>query len=191
MLTSPSLLTFGLLCTLASAHYSPGPSGTAVVAQHSGSASTTPLARQHKPHHRPQRYNALSPAANSKGPQGLAKVSASKRLAKRGGSYNGRATFYDASGRGACGGSLSPSDYIVAINGDMYGDSGSVSSWCFETITITYGKKSHTATVVDECPGAHPLPLPLRFAVRELTTGLDVAARRLPIGRTRYEQGAL
>lgn len=50
-------------------------------------------------------------------------------LSKRG-SYSGRATYY-AVGTGACGGTYSDSDFVVALNEDQYGDLGSVSSYCF------------------------------------------------------------
>ncbi|GAA5996250.1 RlpA-like double-psi beta-barrel domain-containing protein [Rhodotorula paludigena] len=71
------------------------------------------------------------------------------RLMKRG--YSGRATFF-APGLGACGTYSSASDYIVALNEAQYGDLGAVSSWCFQTITISYGGKTAQAQVTDACP---------------------------------------
>ncbi|EPQ29001.1 uncharacterized protein PFL1_03291 [Pseudozyma flocculosa PF-1] len=80
--------------------------------------------------------------------------SSSLALAKRGQTFHGQATFYDA-GLGACGGYNSGSDFIVALNAAQYGDMGQRSSWCGKQITITYpvlGITQH-ATVVDVCPG--------------------------------------
>jgi hypothetical protein len=71
-------------------------------------------------------------------------------LSKRG--FSGRATYYSV-GVGACGGTNSNSDFVVALNEAQYGDLGSVSSYCFDTITISYGGKTHTAQIVDACPG--------------------------------------
>ncbi|SCV68963.1 BQ2448_1983 [Microbotryum intermedium] len=53
-------------------------------------------------------------------------------------SFSGRASFF-APGLGACGTISKASDYMVALNQAQYGDLGAVSSWCFQTITITYG----------------------------------------------------
>ncbi|KAI5480976.1 expansin family protein [Pseudohyphozyma bogoriensis] len=74
------------------------------------------------------------------------------RLMKRGQSFSGRATFF-APGLGACGEYSSASDYMVALNEDQYGDLGAVSSYCFKTITISYGGKSTQAQILDACPG--------------------------------------
>ncbi|BGP46057.1 hypothetical protein JCM10450v2_001897 [Rhodotorula kratochvilovae] len=70
-------------------------------------------------------------------------------LSKRG--YSGRATFF-APGLGACGTYSSASDYIVAMNVGQYGDLGAVSSWCFKTISISYGGKTVNA-FADESVG--------------------------------------
>ncbi|BGP37963.1 hypothetical protein JCM10449v2_001890 [Rhodotorula kratochvilovae] len=72
-------------------------------------------------------------------------------LSKRG--YSGRATFF-APGLGACGTYSSASDYIVAMNVGQYGDLGAVSSWCFKTISISYGGKTVNAQAfADESVG--------------------------------------
>ncbi|KAL0947103.1 hypothetical protein HGRIS_013241 [Hohenbuehelia grisea] len=60
----------------------------------------------------------------------------------------GRFTFYDA-GLGACGKTNSDSDFIVAVNPVQY-EGG---KRCFETITITARGKTHSAQIVDLCPG--------------------------------------
>ncbi|KAF8956559.1 hypothetical protein BDZ97DRAFT_1671440 [Flammula alnicola] len=52
-----------------------------------------------------------------------------------------RFTFYDA-GLGACGQTNSASDFQYAGG-----------AHCFETISITVGSKTHSAQIVDECPG--------------------------------------
>jgi len=59
-----------------------------------------------------------------------------------------RLTFYNA-GMGACGKTNSASDYIVALNHEQYGNG----EYCFKTITITVGRKTVQATIVDECMG--------------------------------------
>lgn len=45
------------------------------------------------------------------------------------------------------------SPQMVALNANQYGSLGAVSSWCFQTITVSYGGKSHSAKVLDACPG--------------------------------------
>ena len=52
----------------------------------------------------------------------------------------------------ACGGSLSPNGYTVALAQPMYGDLNSVSQYCGQTITIQANGKMHTATIEDACP---------------------------------------
>ncbi|KAJ7489884.1 hypothetical protein B0H11DRAFT_2229399 [Mycena galericulata] len=59
-----------------------------------------------------------------------------------------RFTFFDT-GLGACGTTNSPSDFIVALNSPQYGNG----EHCYEMIQISYGGKSATAQIVDECPG--------------------------------------
>ncbi|EJC98556.1 uncharacterized protein FOMMEDRAFT_161371 [Fomitiporia mediterranea MF3/22] len=64
---------------------------------------------------------------------------------------NARFTFYDV-GLGACGKTSKPSDFIVALNSQQFG-SGYPGPNCFKEITISYGGKTHDATIMDECPG--------------------------------------
>ncbi|KAG7452650.1 uncharacterized protein BT62DRAFT_925206 [Guyanagaster necrorhizus] len=64
---------------------------------------------------------------------------------------NARWTYYDV-GLGSCGSTSVSTDYIVALNSDQYG-SGYPGPYCFQTITMTYGGKTTTATIMDECPG--------------------------------------
>lgn len=64
---------------------------------------------------------------------------------------NARWTFYDV-GMGACGQFNVASDFIVALNSAQFG-SGYPGPYCFQTITMSYGGKTTTATVMDECPG--------------------------------------
>lgn len=71
-------------------------------------------------------------------------------IAKRQG-FSGRATFYDV-GLGACGGTNVASDFIVALNAPQYG-SGYPGPNCGRQLRISYGGKSTTATVRDQCPG--------------------------------------
>ncbi|KAJ6582289.1 RlpA-like double-psi beta-barrel-protein domain-containing protein-containing protein, partial [Mycena capillaripes] len=66
--------------------------------------------------------------------------------------YNGaRWTFY-STGLGACGGTNSDSDFIVALNQDTFG-TAYPSKYCYKQITMTYNGKTTTATIVDSCPG--------------------------------------
>ncbi|WWD10191.1 hypothetical protein V865_008325 [Kwoniella europaea PYCC6329] len=77
--------------------------------------------------------------------------STSNSIEKRGQSYsNSRATFYDV-GLGACGWYNSASDYIVAQNSAQYG-SGYPGPNCGRSISISYGGKTISATIADECP---------------------------------------
>ncbi|KZT28537.1 hypothetical protein NEOLEDRAFT_1058556 [Neolentinus lepideus HHB14362 ss-1] len=64
---------------------------------------------------------------------------------------NARFTYY-AVGMGACGQNNVESDFIVALNSDMYG-SGYPGPNCFKSITITANGKTAVATIMDECPG--------------------------------------
>lgn len=66
-------------------------------------------------------------------------------------SFSGRATFYDV-GLGACGGYNVASDFIVALNAPQYGG-GYPGPNCGRALTISYGGKTATATVRDQCPG--------------------------------------
>lgn len=69
-------------------------------------------------------------------------------------SFQGKATYYgiNPGDRGACGDVLTPGDYTVALNQVQYGNLGVKSSFCGKTITITDGKKTTQAKVVDACP---------------------------------------
>ncbi|KIY51064.1 hypothetical protein FISHEDRAFT_21949, partial [Fistulina hepatica ATCC 64428] len=60
-------------------------------------------------------------------------------------------TYYDA-GLGACGTTNSDSDYVSYRQAQQFG-SGYPGPECFKSITISYGGKTTTATIMDECPG--------------------------------------
>ncbi|KAH8112509.1 RlpA-like double-psi beta-barrel-protein domain-containing protein-containing protein [Phellopilus nigrolimitatus] len=64
---------------------------------------------------------------------------------------NARFTFYDV-GLGACGLTNQSSDFIVALNSQQFG-SGYPGPNCFKEIEIHYNGKSHTAEIMDKCPG--------------------------------------
>jgi hypothetical protein len=67
--------------------------------------------------------------------------------------YSGTATWYGAGvSEGACGVYSSASDFIVALNTQLYGNQNAQSSWCGKSLVITGGGVTHTATVVDACP---------------------------------------
>ncbi|WVQ78047.1 hypothetical protein IAT38_000128 [Cryptococcus sp. DSM 104549] len=88
---------------------------------------------------------------------------AENHLTKR--SFSGQATFYDVeSGTTACGKYWKASDYIVALNTAQYG-SGYPGPQCGKSITISYGGKTRTATIQDECPTC-------AYGALDLTEGL-------------------
>jgi expansin (peptidoglycan-binding protein) len=67
----------------------------------------------------------------------------------------GFATFFYQNGNpGACGNYHSDYDLIAAIDIDRYGDTGSVSSLCGQTVQITNTNNGNSVTVViaDACP---------------------------------------
>ncbi|KAK0526429.1 hypothetical protein OC834_004810 [Tilletia horrida] len=82
----------------------------------------------------------------------LASLAMALPVSKRG--FSGTATFYDATGVGNCGGGLNPNGMVVALNTAQYGSTSSVSSHCWQTVTITNQKngKTMTASVQDSCP---------------------------------------
>ncbi|PWN49203.1 hypothetical protein IE53DRAFT_303867, partial [Violaceomyces palustris] len=61
-------------------------------------------------------------------------------------------TYYNT-GLGACGNYNQDSDFIVALNAGQYGNMGQRSSWCGQSIAITYAGVTQYATVQDACPG--------------------------------------
>jgi len=68
---------------------------------------------------------------------------------------NGDGTFYLQNGNaGACGQFHPDSDKIVALDSQLYGDTGEVSQYCGKTIEITNtaNGKSVKAVVADACP---------------------------------------
>ncbi|KAL0071555.1 hypothetical protein AAF712_001412 [Marasmius tenuissimus] len=83
--------------------------------------------------HNHRRHHARTPKTN---------------ISKR--AFGGRLTYYQT-GLGACGGYNNPSDFIVALNTAQYGG-GYPGPNCGKHITISYGGKTHDATIVDECP---------------------------------------
>lgn len=84
--------------------------------------------------------------------------SGAHQLAKR--FSNARFSFF-ATGLGACGHFNNPGDFIVALNHQQYDEGGH----CGETITISYGGKSTTATIMDRCEECP-------FGALDFTTGL-------------------
>ncbi|KAJ6478194.1 RlpA-like double-psi beta-barrel-protein domain-containing protein-containing protein [Mycena sanguinolenta] len=66
--------------------------------------------------------------------------------------FDGARWTYYSTGLGACGGTNSDSDFIVALNQDTFG-TAYPSQYCYQQITMTYNGKTTTATIVDSCPG--------------------------------------
>ncbi|KAI5120564.1 hypothetical protein M0805_002514 [Coniferiporia weirii] len=77
-----------------------------------------------------------------------AKTTSASSASPTGTFTNARFTFYDA-GLGACGETNTASDFIVALNSQQYGNG----EYCKKEIDITYNGKTHTATIMDDCPG--------------------------------------
>lgn len=74
------------------------------------------------------------------------------QLSKR--SFSGKATWYGVNpgDMGACGTHLDADDFFVALNQGQYGSLNAQSSYCGKTITITNGKKTAQAKILDACP---------------------------------------
>jgi len=77
-----------------------------------------------------------------------------------GNDYTGELTYY-APGLGACGWTNSDSEDIVALAAGMMGEQSNGNPWCGKMITITYNGVSHTAKIVDKCPGCSGASLDL------------------------------
>lgn len=75
-------------------------------------------------------------------------------LEKRG-IFSGQATWYGwtPSSMGACGSKLPENGFYVALNHAQYGNMNQQSPMCNKKITITDGKKTTQATILDACPG--------------------------------------
>ncbi|KAI0361907.1 hypothetical protein OH77DRAFT_1584412 [Trametes cingulata] len=116
------------------------------------------VASTHGPAH-PRRHEAIAAHVNT------TEAQANTTLHRRGQTFTGaRLTYYDV-GMGACGKNNVPTDFIVALNGESYGDQYPGPN-CFRPIEITYNGKSAKATIMDKCPGC-PSPGGL-----DLSTGL-------------------
>ncbi|EGO00716.1 hypothetical protein SERLA73DRAFT_133725 [Serpula lacrymans var. lacrymans S7.3] len=61
-------------------------------------------------------------------------------------SYSDAEMIYYVDGLGVCGLTNAPSDFVVALDADLYGNG----QYCFSTITITYNDISNQAHIVDE-----------------------------------------
>ncbi|KAJ4484098.1 RlpA-like double-psi beta-barrel-protein domain-containing protein-containing protein [Lentinula lateritia] len=83
-------------------------------------------------------------------------------------STTGDFTYYVA-GLGACGTTNTASDYIVALNSDQW-DGG---SHCYEMVTLSYGGKTVTAQVTDECPTCAYGQLDLTYSLFAALSGGD------------------
>ncbi|KAJ6540300.1 hypothetical protein B0H19DRAFT_959871, partial [Mycena capillaripes] len=117
-------------------------------------AFALPLARAASGHQRHANRNHLELARRAKG----------DLLNKRDMYNDARWTFY-STGLGACGGTNSDSDFIVALNQDTFG-TVYPSKYCYKQITMTYNGKTTTATIVDSvlprvpgCPSSGGLDL--------------------------------
>ncbi|KAJ7165136.1 RlpA-like double-psi beta-barrel-protein domain-containing protein-containing protein [Mycena filopes] len=93
----------------------------------------------------------LASAAQAPDHRGLAKRAKGDVVKRTAGASNARWTFY-STGFGACGGYNSDSDFIVALNQQTFGYPYP-SPFCGKKITMSYGGKTTTATIVDCCPG--------------------------------------
>ncbi|KAJ2917219.1 hypothetical protein MD484_g3219, partial [Candolleomyces efflorescens] len=82
-------------------------------------------------------------------PRGQEASNGTASLSKR--FSSSRWSFYDV-GLGACGETNVATDYIVALNTNQFG-TGYPGPYCGKTITMSYGGKTATATIMDSCPG--------------------------------------
>ncbi|TFY51308.1 hypothetical protein EVG20_g11062, partial [Dentipellis fragilis] len=91
-------------------------------------------------------------ALRSRNHHQIAKRASGEVLEKR--FSNARFTFYDV-GLGACGKTNVPSDFIVALNTPQFTANGNgyPGPECFKMISISYGGKTTSAQIMDECPG--------------------------------------
>jgi len=72
-------------------------------------------------------------------------------------------------GRGACGATNGPNDFIVALNSAEYNGG----AHCFQMITIIVNGKTAVAQITDECPGCGPGGLDLSNGLFEFFAPLD------------------
>ncbi|KAJ4486187.1 RlpA-like double-psi beta-barrel-protein domain-containing protein-containing protein [Lentinula aciculospora] len=80
----------------------------------------------------------------------------------------GAFTYYVA-GLGACGTTNTANDFIVALNSDQW-DGG---SHCYEMVTLSYGGKTVTAQVTDQCPTCAYGQLDLTYSLFASLSGGD------------------
>lgn len=66
--------------------------------------------------------------------------------------YTGEMTYYTP-GLGACGWTNTESEDIVALAAGMMGEQSNGNPWCGKMISITYKGATHSAKIVDKCPG--------------------------------------
>jgi len=64
--------------------------------------------------------------------------------------HSGRGTFFYV-GEGNCGWTSTDNQYVVAMSKSFYDTNGG--SNCGQTLNISWGGKTATATMVDSCPG--------------------------------------
>ncbi|OTB08312.1 hypothetical protein M426DRAFT_29499, partial [Hypoxylon sp. CI-4A] len=88
--------------------------------------------------------------------------------------YSGDMTYYTP-GLGACGKQNSASDHIVALAPAQYGHDANPNKAkvCGRKISIHYGGKTATATVVDKCPGCASGSIDVSPAVFKQLAPLD------------------
>ncbi|KAI0888601.1 RlpA-like double-psi beta-barrel-protein domain-containing protein-containing protein [Annulohypoxylon maeteangense] len=80
--------------------------------------------------------------------------------------FSGEMTWYQP-GLGACGQTNTASDAVVAMS------SPDQDGHCGQTVSISYGGKTVTATVVDKCPGCSATSIDASPAVFQQLASLD------------------
>ncbi|KAE8445273.1 hypothetical protein EG329_013511 [Mollisiaceae sp. DMI_Dod_QoI] len=98
---------------------------------------------------------SAAPAATSAAPvsNSGSSSSSSSGVCSSSSPCTGDITFYTA-GLGACGETTNgDTDKVVALPYELMGTQSNGNPYCGKTITISYGGKSTTATVVDKCMG--------------------------------------
>ncbi|KAI0322416.1 RlpA-like double-psi beta-barrel-protein domain-containing protein-containing protein, partial [Amylostereum chailletii] len=98
-----------------------------------------------------------------------APISDATQLEKRV-THTGRGTYFEV-GLGNCGWTNKDSDHIVAMSKAFYdaNDGGN----CGQKLSITWGGKTATATMVDSCPGCGYYDLDMSPSLFQVFSGLD------------------
>ncbi len=90
----------------------------------------------------------------------------------------GQATYYEATGGGACSFDPSPKDLMVAAMNSSYYDSA---DWCGAFVQVTGPRGQVTVRIVDLCPGCEAVGLDLDLSREAFAQIADVAQGRVSV----------